>query len=163
MTPPFDHDFTDSHLIRHCSYTKTDGKGFPVETAFMLRNGEEYLSFNCMEIICAEFSIPSDLELNIRMRKAVSSLEQSFPKRLTTKQLWAILHCDDIRDGIEKVTKRLPDIILDSNPTNRSHTQVWFNRLLYDAVAGELLRRLSVENVFPVEDPRRYTLRHPDG
>lgn len=163
MTQPYDHDFTDSHLIRHCRYNKTDKKGFPIETAFMLRTNEEYLSFNCMERICDEFNISPEQDLHTRMESSVRSLEQSFPLCLTTNQLWAILHCNDIRDGIEKVTNRLPTITLDSNPTNKSHTQVRFNRLYNDAVAGELLRRLKADHVFPVEKPQQPACHGPRG
>lgn len=153
MTQPYEHDFTDSHLIRHCRYQQTDKRGFPTETAFMLRKNEEYLSFNWMEKICDEFNISPEQDLRTRMESSVRSLEQSFPLCLTTNQLWAILHCNDIRDGIAKVTNRLPTITLDSNATNKSHTQVRYNRLHNDAVAGELLRRLKADNVFAVEKP----------
>lgn len=157
MTQPYHHDFTDSHLIRHCRYNKTDKKGFPIETAFMLRTNEEYLSFNCMEKIFDEFDISTDQDLHTRMESSVRSL------CLSTKQLWAILHCSDIRDGIKKVTNCLPTIVLDSNPTNKSHTQVRFNRLYNDAVASELLRRLKADNVFPVEKPPQPACHGPKG
>lgn len=163
-----EYNFSDSHLIRHCRKKHLNDR-WPSYEAFLIRRGvEDYLSFNCLEMLCCDA-----WDLVNERPKAISELEKSFPLSLKDTDLWAISHCNIIINSIRRAaheaarnakveyTDVLPTISQEARPNNPSHVGVKWNsqaisvpeNCLDLAIANKL--SASVEYTFPAKKNRR--------
>ena len=160
-----EYDFSDSHLIRHCR-KKYLTNGQPNREAFLInRKKENYMSFNCLEMICCD---PWDLVDD--RPKAINKLEPPFPLSTKDVDLWAISHCNvimcSIQEAVQRMARKLGQEYEDVCPTvchkpgcgNPSHVGVKWNsqavsvpeNALDLAIANRLAT--SVELTFPAKN-----------
>lgn len=152
-----EYDLNVVSLIRHCpEYAYKNG--VVRHGAFRLRTKqkESYLSFFCLEKLCADAGIPTCPTDGIR------ELEKYPPRNIRVGDAWIVLPSEKVRQIIRCVTGECPKIFFADQDGPPYHVGLeWEDKTLHNRVAKDIVKIIKQDHIFEITQDKDSILTDP--